>query len=148
MDINQKYLLDKADVKNVVLGNGNRPGFIFKMVIPYYRGVALSMIDDLYVRVNGQSFEKEKLIFIVDGFQYTWPMIETVTTFRWEYGQKAVVYVPMEGGITVTPVVHLEVGCAIRMSYGGPCRPCTASIDVDPCKMESIVVGEGGHYGN
>lgn len=140
MDINQKYMLDKDDVKNVVLKNGNRPGFIFKMNIPYYRGVALSMVDELYVKVNGQLFEKEKLIFVVDGFQYTWPMIETVTTLRWEYGTKATVYVPVDGGLTPTPVNHIEVGCAIRMSYGGPARPCVAYMDVDPCKVGSIIV--------
>jgi hypothetical protein len=140
MEINQKYMLDKADVKNVVLKNGNRPGFILKMQIPYYRGVALSMVDDLFVKVNGQLFEKEQLVFSVDGFDYTWPMIETVTTLRWEYGTKATIYVPLDGGLTVTPVNRIEVGCAIRMSYGGPCRPCVAYVDVDPCKMDSITV--------
>lgn len=99
------------------------------------------MVDDLYVKVNGQVFEKEKLIFCVDGFRYIWPQIETVTTFRWEYGTKATVFVPMEGGITVTPVYHIEVGCGIRMSYGGPVRPCVAYMDVDACKIERIVVG-------
>ena len=140
MEINQKYMLDAADVKNVVLKDGNRPGFILKMQIPYYRGVALSMIDDLFVKVNGELFEKEKLIFSVDGFQYTWPMIETVTTLRWEFGTKATVYVPLDGGLTVTPVNHIEVGCGIRMSYGGPVRPCVAYVDVDPCKMDKIIV--------
>ncbi len=140
MDINQKFMLDGRDVKNVVCANGNRPGFVLKMLIPYYRGVALSMIDDLFVRVNGELFEKEKLIFGVDGFWYTWPQIETVTTFRWEYGTKATVYVPLDGGLTVTPVYHIEVGCGIRMSYGGPVRPCMAWVDVDPCKIQSVEV--------
>lgn len=146
MDINQKYLLDPKDFKNVVLQDGNRPGFEFKMIIPYYRGVELSMIDDLFVIVDGRKIEKEELKFTVDGFSYTWPMIETVTSFRWEYGQKATVYVPYDGGITVTPIVHIEVGCAIRMSYGGPCRPCVAYVDIDPCKMESIRKQEGENY--
>ncbi len=140
MDINQKYLLDPADVKNIVTKDGNRPGFVFKMHIPYYRGVALSQIDDLYVKVGGQLFTKEQLKFTIDGFTYTWPMIETVTTMRWEYGTKAEVFVPLDGGITPTPVTHIEVGCGIRVSYGGPCRPCVVYADVDPTKMKHIVM--------
>lgn len=140
MEINQKFMLDPNDVKNVVLKDGNRSGFVLKMIIPYYRGVALSMIDDLFVRVNGELFEKERLIFSVDGFRYTWPEIETITTFRWEYGTKAAVYVPLDGGLTVTPICHIEVGCVIRMSYGGPARPCVAYVDIDPCKMDCVQV--------
>lgn len=139
MDINQKYLIDPKDIKNVVSKDGNRIGFEFKMIIPYYRGVALSMIDDLYVKVGNQLYSKEQLTFTVDGFSYTWPQIETVTTFRWEYGQKATVFVPHQGGLDVSPIQHIEVGCAIRMSYGGRFpAPCIVRLSVDPCKLTAI----------
>lgn len=139
MDINQKYMLSPEDIKNVVSKDGNRIGVELKMLIPYYRGVALSMIDDLYVKINGLEFPKERLTFSLDGFTYRWPQIETVTTFRWEYGEKATVFVPLENGIEVTPKNIVEVGCAIRMSYGGRFpRPVVVKVTVDPCQMATV----------
>lgn len=139
MDINQKYLIDIADVKNVLTADGNRPGFEFKMHIPYYRGVALSMVDDLYVKVGGDLFPKERLVFSVDGHSYTWPQIETVTTFRWEYGHKATVFVPLDFGVFGGHSVDLEVGCAIRMSYmGRHARPCVVKMTIYSDEMGTV----------
>lgn len=151
MDINQKYLVAPEDVRNVISASGNRIGVEILMKIPYYRGVALSMIDELYVKIDNQMYPKETLTFTVDGFSYRWPAIETVTTFRWEYGEKAKIFVPIEGGLEVTPVRHLEIGCAIRMSYG-PRKPfpCVVKVDVDPCQMGTVHYHgqEVEYYGN
>lgn len=138
MDLNQKYLIDTNDVKNVVTKDGNRIGFEFKMLIPYYRGVALSMVDDLYVKADEKLFAKETLTFTVDGHSYTWPQIEPVTTLRWEYGAKATVFVPLEGGLMPSPMRRLEVGCAIRMSYGPGPLPCVVRHVVDSCKLATV----------
>ena len=139
MDINQKYMLDPRDIRNVVSSDGNRIGVELKLLIPYYRGVALSMIDDLYVKMDGCEFQKEQLTFSVDGFTYRWPEIETVTDFRWEFGDKATVFVSLPGGLMVTPKCTVEVGCAIRMSYSGrQVRPTVVYATVDPCAMESV----------
>ncbi len=139
MDINMKYLVDKATVRNVLSTDGNRLGFEFKMKIPYYRGVALSMIDDLYVKAGEDMFPKETLSFTLDGHTYTWPQIETVTTFRWEYGQEATVFVPLEFGIFSGRPANVEIGCSIRMSYmGRQARPCVISLIVDPGMMDTV----------
>ncbi|THF75218.1 C-glycoside deglycosidase beta subunit domain-containing protein [Cohnella fermenti] len=139
MDINQKYMIDPKDIRNVVSRDGNRIGFELQLIIPYYRGAALSMIDELYVKVGAILYPKEQLTFTVDGFSYTWPQIETVTTFRWEYGTKATVFVPQQGGLDVSPIQHIEVGCSIRRSYGGRFpAPVVVKVAVDPCKLKAI----------
>lgn len=117
MDINGKYLIDPADIRNVTTADGNRIGFEFTTLIPYYRGVALSMVDEIRVKIGTLEFPKERLSFTVDGHTYGWPQIETVTSLRWEYGQKATVFVPMEGGLPNSRMTPLEVFYAIRMSY-------------------------------
>jgi hypothetical protein len=117
MDINGKYLIDPADIRTVVDADGNRIGFEFTTLIPYYRGVALSMVDEIRVKLGNAEFPKEMLRFTVDGHTYAWPQIETVTTLRWEYGQKATVFVPLEGGLPNSRTVPMEVFYAIRMSY-------------------------------
>lgn len=143
MDINQKYLVEKKDIRNVITADGNRAGFEFQMKIPYYRGVALSMIDDLYVKVGEDKFPKERLTFTVDGHTYTWPQIETVTSFRWEYGKKATIFVPLEFGIFSGRPARVEIGCAIRMSYMGRVqRPCVITLVVDPDEMEVVEYGK------
>ena len=139
-----KYLVDKKKIRNVLSADGNRLGFEFKMKIPYYRGVALSMIDDLYVKVGEDLFPKETLTFTVDGHTYTWPQIETVTTFRWEYGQEATVFVPLEFGIFSGRASRLEIGCAIRMSYmGRKARPCVVTYMVESDELDTVCY-EGG----
>lgn len=144
MDINMKYMVDKSKIRNVLSRDGNRLGFEFKLKIPYYRGVALSMVDDLFVTVGEDHFPKERLTFTVDGHTYTWPQIETVTTFRWEYGQEATVFVPLEFGIFSVRPTKVEIGCAIRMSYmGRKARPCIVSHIVDPDEMDTVCY-EGG----
>lgn len=144
MDINMKYMVDKASIRNVLSADGNRIGFECRLKIPYYRGVALSMVDDLFVKVGGDFFPKEALSFTVDGRTYTWPQIETVTTFRWEYGQEATVFVPLEFGIFSGRPTRVEIGCAIRMSYmGRKARPCVVVHVVDPDEMETVCY-EGG----
>lgn len=138
-----KYLVDKKDIRNVITADGNRPGFEIQLRIPYYRGVALSMIDDLSVTVGMDTFPKEQLVFTVDGHSYTWPQIETVTTLRWEYGQKATVFVPLEFGIFSGRPQKVEIACAIRMSYmGRKARPCVVSHIVDPDEMEVVYYGK------
>lgn len=144
MDINQKYLVEKDDIRNVINEDGNRPGFEIQMKIPYYRGVALSMIDDLYVKVGEDTFPKESLIFTVDGHSYTWPQIETVTSFRWEYGQKATIFVPLEFGIFSGRMTKVEIGCSIRMSYmGRHPRPCIVQYMVNPDEMAVVQYRKG-----
>lgn len=144
MDINMKYMIDPADIRNVLAPDGNRLGFEVKLKIPYYRGVALSMVDELYVKVGEDEFPKETLIFTVDGHSYTWPQMETVSTLRWEYGQKATVFVPLEFGIFSGRPQKVEVGCAIRMSYmGRKARPTVASHIVDPDELATVCY-EGG----
>ncbi len=141
MDINQKYMLNPDEVENVVLEDGNRIGFQFTLIIPYYRGVSLSMVNDLFVKVNGYEYPKEVLTLIVDGHSYTWPMIETVATMRWEYGVKATVFVPVENGLD-TGFHRVEVGCSIRMSYGGRwlMQPTIAHMTVDGYNLGAVKV--------
>jgi len=139
MDINQKYLVNPADVKNVIGRDGNRIGVEIEMHIPYYRGIALSLLDDLYVKFNDTVFEKEKLVLTIDGLSYTWPQIETVSTMRWEYGTKAKVFVPADNGFEPTRTVRVELGCAIRISYASRfAQPCVVYFTVDPCNMTTV----------
>ena len=47
----EKYMVLSADIQSVI-ENGVGTGFEVKIRIPYYRGISLSLIDDLSVPVS------------------------------------------------------------------------------------------------
>lgn len=119
----EKYLIDPVSIKNVLV-DGTPMGFEFETKIPYYRGVALSLIDNIEVKFNDETFTGSDISFTLDGHTYTLKEMETVATLRWEFGQKAKVFVRMDGGIGMG-VHDIAVTIWIRISYGGGARPTT-----------------------
>lgn len=114
--MNEKYMLPKEGIKNVVV-NGLGVGIEFKVGIPYYRGVMLSMIDRIIVNYDDMEIPKEQLKFTVGDCTYTMEEMETITTLRWEFGEFATVSFPIIGGFELG-THKLSVSVAIRMSYG------------------------------
>jgi len=123
----EKYMVLKEDIQSVVV-NGVGTGFEVKMRIPYYRGVCLSLVEDIQIRFNGRLFPKEALTFSVGGETFTFAEMATMTQHRWEYGEKATVFAPMPGGIPLG-MHRVEVTVAIRVSYMGGARPFTVALD-------------------
>ncbi len=69
-----------------------------KTLIPYYRGIPLSMIHDVKVSVDGQEVERKDILFTLDNkYFFTLDEMETVTSFKWEYGNEATVIVKKDG---------------------------------------------------
>jgi hypothetical protein len=64
-------------------------GFSFLGRLPYYRGLGLSMIEDIIVSVAGQAVPREAIRFAVRGKTYTLDEMETVYDNRWNFGEKA-----------------------------------------------------------
>lgn len=122
-----KYMVLKEDIQSVV-ENGVGKGFTVKLKIPYYRGVALSLIDDIQVRFNGRLFPKEDLTFTTSDGTFTFQEMATMTMHRWEFGEKATVFVPLAGGIPLG-YHRVETTVSIRISYMGGARPFTVVHD-------------------
>jgi hypothetical protein len=123
----EKHMLARDDIQSVV-ENGVGTGFIVKLKIPYYRGVCLSLVEDIQVRFNDRLFTRDQLTFSVSGETFTFKEMETQTTFRWEFGKKATVFVPLPGGIPLG-MHRIEVTVSIRISYMGGTRPFTVVLE-------------------
>jgi hypothetical protein len=123
----EKYMVLKEDIQSVV-DNGVGKGFTVKLKIPYYRGVCLSLVEDIQVKFNGRLFPKEELTFTVGGETFTFEEMATMTLQRWEFGEKATVFVPLAGGIPLG-MHRVEVTVAIRVSYLGGARPFTVTLE-------------------
>ena len=50
-----------------VVENGETTGFAFLGRLPYYRGLGLSMVEDILVIVDGEKIELENVRFSVRG---------------------------------------------------------------------------------
>ncbi|MBO5998835.1 MAG: hypothetical protein J6P87_04025 [Lachnospiraceae bacterium] len=119
MNVNQMMLPE--DVEDVLV-DGIPVGFSVKLRIPYYRGVALSLVDNIEIKYDNEVFTKDQLKFTTKDGTYTFAEMATMTTLRWEFGEKATVFVPRMGGFGMGGHM-LEATVAIRISYMGGAFP-------------------------
>ena len=95
------YVLKDHTLKNVWRDN-EVIGFEVQTYITYYRGIPLSMIHDIQLEVDDKAIEREKILFSPDGETFfTLDEMETVTTYKWEYGDPGTILVKQPGGLSV-----------------------------------------------
>lgn len=93
------YAFSEESCKNVIR-NGVIVGFELKTRITYYRGIPLSMIDNIEIRVDNRLVDKTKIHFTPNGEDwFTLSEMETVSAIKWEFGEEATVFVAQEGGL-------------------------------------------------
>ncbi|MBE6009397.1 MAG: hypothetical protein E7236_01870 [Lachnospiraceae bacterium] len=95
---NNVFLADSC--KNVE-ENGNVIGYEMKTNITYYRGIPLSMVEYVKVAADGEEVPAEDIRISLD--QEDWFSLkeaETVTTYKWEYGEPLYVRVLKDGGLS------------------------------------------------
>lgn len=93
------YVFTEGSCKNVI-ENGAVVGFEAETLITYYRGVPLSMVYDLGLEVDSLPVPREKLRISLD--RETWFTLaeaETVTSYKWEYGEPLHVRADVAGGL-------------------------------------------------
>lgn len=119
--MNDRDIVRREDIRSVV-ADGVATGFVVKLKIPYYRGVSLSLIDDITVTYDDEVFTRDKLTFTVGGLTHTFAQMETMSLLRWEFGEVATVFVPRVGGIALG-FHRISVSVSIRISYMGEAKP-------------------------
>lgn len=93
------YVLSDKSLKNVEK-DGEIIGYEMKTRITYYRGIPLSMVQDIQLKVDGVEVPREQLRFSLDGETYfTLDEMMTVTSYKWEYGEEGIVFVEQKGGL-------------------------------------------------
>ncbi len=94
----EKYMIVENNAENVI-ENGKVTGFKFGARLPYYRGIPLSMVEEIVVKVDGEEVPKESIKFSAHGNTYTLPQMETEVDDRWNMGEVAHIIVEKEGGL-------------------------------------------------
>lgn len=94
------YAFSEGSCKNVI-ENENICGFELKTKITYYRGIPLSMIDNIEIRVDNKLVDKSNIHFTPNGEDYfTIAEMETVSGIKWEFGEEATIFVECDGGLS------------------------------------------------
>ena len=96
--------------------NGAVVGYELQTNITYYRGIPLSMVEFIKVEVDGVEAAVEDIRISVDYKDwFTMKEAETVTTYKWEYGEPLYIRVLGEGLSAGKHKVQLTV--ATRTAY-------------------------------
>ena len=95
----EPYVISDDGFENVVK-DGKIIGYQLKTRIAYYRGVPLSMVDKMEMVVDDQPVPSEKIRFTVGEDTFTLKEMETVTSVKWEFGQRATIFVDQPGGLS------------------------------------------------
>ena len=110
-----KYIIVDKGLKNVT-ENGRTGSFQFEARLPYYRGLTLSMLENIAIKVDGTPVNRDEITLTLHGNTYTLDELETEYTDRWEFGEKGLIMVARSGG--VEPGEHeIELTHFIRISY-------------------------------
>jgi hypothetical protein len=94
----EKYMIVENDVKNIV-SDGKIIGFQFGARLPYYRGLGLSMVEEIVVKIDGIEIPKNGTQLSVHGNTYSLEQLENESEDRWEMGEIAHIIISKEGGL-------------------------------------------------
>lgn len=110
-----KYIICEDGFQNVFDGE-EITGFQFKARLPYYRGLGISMIEDLKIKVDSEEIPRGVIRVTLHGNTYTLNEMGTEFEDRWEFGEKGIVTIQIPGGLM--PGEHkIEVVPYLRISY-------------------------------
>lgn len=117
-----KYMICEEGLQNVV-ENGEVIGFQFGARLPYYRGLGLSMVEDIGISVDGEAIPREQILFSLRGRTWTLAEMEAEIEERWEMGEVATLIVQRPNGLT-SGEHKIELREQLRISYL-PFKPTT-----------------------
>ena len=111
----EKYMILTQEFKNVREGR-DISGFQVKVRLPYYRGIWLSTINGIDLKVNDESFPRNLITFGLGDRRFTMDELENATNVRWFFGDPATLVVSKPGGLI--PGMHtVSFSIGWRHSY-------------------------------
>ncbi|NWK98711.1 hypothetical protein DM806_24215 [Sphingobium lactosutens] len=110
-----KYLIDADSVQNIGPLDA-LTGFSFLSKLGYYRGLGLSMIEELVVSIDGEALPREAVRFDEGKGPLTLDEMETAYDRRWPFGAAATIFVSLPGGFPGGSH-ELALSQKLRISY-------------------------------
>lgn len=110
-----KYIICENGFQNIEDGK-KIIGFQLKTRLPYYRGLGLSMVEDLTIKVDGDVVPRSAVHVTLHGNTYTLDQMETEYEDRWEFGEEGLISIEKAGGLSAG-IHQVEVLPSLRISY-------------------------------
>jgi hypothetical protein len=88
----EKYMIVPEKAKKT------EAGFEIGARLPYYRGVSLSMLEEIEVSVDGETLPQEDVWITVNGKTFDFQQRENEVDERWEMADDAILAVRKKGG--------------------------------------------------
>ena len=123
--------------------DGEIVGFQLKVRLPYYRGIFLSQLRPGTLIIDGERFEKEDIIWHINGEDYTYEEMKTDFHTHWSVLTPAVLKVRKEGGLA-QGYHDITYGFCFTSSY----MPPMMQNDLDPDRESMIFLPEFGKHVN
>ena len=134
----EKYIICEDGFGNLYDEKGEGTGFQLKVRLPYYRGVRLSLIDDLRITVDGKTYPRSSITVTLGVDTFTLDQMLTMWNYYWKFGQIGTVTVhctkDFERMIS-SDCNKVEVGIDLRIAY--------ADFNVNTSKMVRRTVNHG-----
>jgi Domain of unknown function (DUF6379) len=105
----EKYMIVPEQAQNT------ENGFQIGARLPYYRGVSLSMVEEIEVSVDGETLPQNSVAITIDGKTYNLEQRENETDDRWEMGDLATLSIEKAGGL---PKGEHNIGLKINLRIG------------------------------
>ncbi|MBE6955823.1 MAG: hypothetical protein E7449_07980 [Ruminococcaceae bacterium] len=138
----EKQVIQSVGFRNIK-ENGEVVGFQLKIRLPYYRGVFLSQLRPGTLFVDGERFEREEIIWNINGEDYTMDQMAVDFKTHWNPTKCAVLKVKKPGGLA-QGYHDLKLGFCFTSSYMPPIMQSM----LDPDKDGFFVMPEFGHHVN
>ena len=85
---------------NIFDAGGNPIGFEFRFAPPYYKGLWMTQCRFGNVTVDGETFDRDGLVFVYDGLEYTRNELFD-TKIYWQFREPIIVRVCKDGGLSL-----------------------------------------------
>lgn len=123
--------------------NGEITGFQFRVRLPYYRGIFPSQIRPGTLFVDGNRYEKEDIIWCIQGKDFTYEELKSDMTTHWAVTEPAVIKIKKEGGLS-QGYHDLKYGFCFTSSY----MPPVMQKSLNPDEECFLFMPEFGHHVN
>lgn len=110
-----QHMLCDDGFENVVQ-DGQTTGFALLARLPYYRGLGLSMVEDIAITVDGQTVPREAVRLALRGRSWSLDEMETCYDEKWNFGEKARVIITRPGGLAAG-AHQVDLAIRYRVSY-------------------------------
>ena len=138
----EKQVIQSVGFRNIK-ENGEITGFQFKIRLPYYRGVYLSQLMPGTLYVDGEKFEKDQIIWVLKGEEYTLDEMKEDFRTHWSPQDLMVLKVKKPGGLA-QGYHDLQYGYCFTSSY----MPPFLQSMLDPDKESMVFLPEFGKHVN